>query len=166
MLTQPSHGKTWHARSNVRMKPARQLSNIWRSSVSAINTASLLWSGSGISMLWCKPRHCADGDKSLNIYVNKSAPACMQPQAPKDAALIGVLLPTVTSLLQKKPLADLDSEYWLSPGHPGILDRLTKARKPSSRIPPLTFGAIVQAQSIPSVDAMCANNRKQATHAG
>ena len=61
----------------------------------------------------------------------------------------------------KKPLADLDSEYWLSPGHPDILDRLTKARKPSSRIPPLTFGAIVQAQSIRSVDAMYAYAQQQ-----
>ena len=63
--------------------------------------------------------------------------------------------------LAKKPLADLDSEYWLSPEHPDMLDRLTKARKPNSRIPPLVFGAIIQAQSIHSVDALCVYTQQQ-----
>ena len=65
----------------------------------------------------------------------------------------------------KKPVTDLDSEYWLSPGHPDILDRLTKARKPNNRIPPLVFGAVIQAQSIHSVDALCAYAQQQ-QHAG
>ena len=61
----------------------------------------------------------------------------------------------------KMPLTDLDSEYWISPGRPDILDRLTKARKPNNRIPPLVFGAIIQAQSIHSVDALYAYAQQQ-----
>ena len=76
----------------------------------------------------------------------------MNAAAPRAVDRTGLPLRIVPST--KKPMQDLDSQFWLSPGHPDILPCLTKARKPTMRISPLQFGDVIRTQGIKTVDAL------------
>lgn len=61
----------------------------------------------------------------------------------------------------KKPREHLDSLYFLSRGHPDILQRLLKDRRPK-RVKPLELGNLLREQDIRSVDAFYAFAKRQA----
>eukprot|EP00435_Cladocopium_sp_Y103_P066014 s20_g28.t1 len=88
------------------------------------------------------PMHCSAAGSGRSVYWSAFA-YCYVPSA-------------------KKPREDLDSCYLLSPGHPDILQRLVKDRRPK-RVKPLELGKVLREQEIRSVDAFYAFAKRQAT---
>ncbi|CAL1173709.1 unnamed protein product [Cladocopium goreaui] len=88
-----------------------------------------------------RPMHCSAAGSGRSVYWGAFA-YCYVPSA-------------------KKPREHLDTCYLLSRGHPDILQRLVKDRRPK-RVKPLELGNVLRQQEIRSLDAFYAFAKRQA----